>query len=142
MLNKQIIILVSLALLAIFTLAEDWSPDLRAIWEGDGSVNMFGAHIDIATECDGQPCNYPPLVKRVPSQPSEFLGYCEDNEPCPGSGIFSMSDEEWEENFGDEEKDAAFEKKTGGGWCATAAQDRRLIREEKRRAKQIDQNNN
>ena len=65
MIHKQIVILVSLALLAVFTLAEDWdwSPDLRAIWEGDGSVNMFGAHIDIATECDGQPCNYPPLVR-------------------------------------------------------------------------------
>ncbi|KAF9125294.1 hypothetical protein BG015_004918, partial [Linnemannia schmuckeri] len=121
---------------------EDWSPYLRAAWEGDVAVNIFGELIDIATECDGQPCNYPPLVKHVLPKPSEFLGFCEDDEPCLGSGIFTMSDEEWEENFGDEDKDAAFVKKTGGGWCATAEQSRREIREEKRRAKLIAQNNN
>jgi hypothetical protein len=161
MLNKRITILISLAMLTVSTLAqnieprlnstweeEDSLPTLREMWEQDRSVNIFGDYVDLATECDGQPCNWPPLPPPrdqdrpfQPDEPTEILTYCDIDESCPGSEIFSMSDEDWEENFGDEEKDAAWMEKTGS-WCATTQQYRRHIREEKRRAKQIDQNNN
>ncbi|KAG0275934.1 hypothetical protein BGZ95_008201 [Linnemannia exigua] len=69
MLIKQITILVSLALLAVPTLAEAWDYDaalaeLRATWEGkEVSYDYYGRPIDPATACDGKPCDYPELVQ-------------------------------------------------------------------------------
>jgi hypothetical protein len=124
-------------LLAAFTLTETSEDELEALWAKDPSVNIFGVHIDLATECDGKPCNYPelapygygqaelagphtdkvPLVSLVDVADCKNglcsgLGEC-DTDLQSGSRLFCMSDEEWEENFEDEEKDAAFEEEVG-----------------------------
>ncbi|KAK3839879.1 MAG: hypothetical protein J3R72DRAFT_447336 [Linnemannia gamsii] len=55
---KQIIVLASLTLLVANTLAASQANTFQI----DGKkfqINMFGVVVDLDTECDGQPCNYP-----------------------------------------------------------------------------------
>lgn len=113
MLNKQITILVSLALVAVFTLAEAWDYDaalagLQAIWEGKVvSYDYYGRPIDPATACDGKPCVYPELVQH---DLTEFDGVNLDDAP----------EVEWDEVRDAELRRAMHEEseKYGKPWCA------------------------
>ncbi|KAK3804517.1 MAG: hypothetical protein J3R72DRAFT_144899, partial [Linnemannia gamsii] len=64
MIGKQIIVLLSLAFLAVVTLA---APLAKTAY-----INRFGKFVDLDTECSGRPCNYPKEI--VPFSSQELSG--------------------------------------------------------------------
>ncbi|KAG0306383.1 hypothetical protein BGZ97_000766 [Linnemannia gamsii] len=64
MIGKQITILLSLAFLAVVTLA---APLAKTAY-----INRFGEFVDLDTECSGRPCNYPKEI--VPFTSEELSG--------------------------------------------------------------------
>jgi hypothetical protein len=75
MIDKQIIILLSLAILAVATLADSNAKTFREKWIEWGKnphINQFGEFVDVDTECDGKPCNYPEDI--VPFSSKELSG--------------------------------------------------------------------
>src|ERR1700743_3850916 len=76
MIDKQIIVLLSLAFLAVVTLASPHAKTFLEEWIECGKnphIDQFGELVDVDTECNGKPCNYP---EEIVSYSSEEL-----NEP-------------------------------------------------------------
>ncbi|KAK3804969.1 MAG: hypothetical protein JOS17DRAFT_816237 [Linnemannia elongata] len=81
MIDKQIIVLLSLAFLAVVTLAAPHAktaPHVKtfeekwAEWRKNPHINRFGEFVDVDTECNGKPCNYPEEI--VPYSSEELSG--------------------------------------------------------------------
>lgn len=75
MIGKQIIILLSLAFLAVVTLAAPHAKTFREKWIEWGKnphIDQFGGFVDVDTECNGKPCNYPEEI--VPYSSEELSG--------------------------------------------------------------------
>ncbi|KAG0301322.1 hypothetical protein BGZ97_002828 [Linnemannia gamsii] len=78
MIDKQIIVLLSLAFLAVVTLAAPHAKTFREEWIEWGKnphIDQFGGSVDVDTECNGKPCNFPEEI--VPYSSEELSGpYC------------------------------------------------------------------
>ena len=60
--DKRIIVLASLAFLAVVTLADSHAKTFREKWIEWGKkphINLFGEFVDLDTECNGKPCIFP-----------------------------------------------------------------------------------